>query len=80
MARIFCTWRLEGSEHMPDERLIHDVAYATSWHILELIAGCISVEQHPDAFAAVVERVKAGIESFDIQNRRMEHRLAPGRN
>jgi hypothetical protein len=65
---------------MASERLIHDVAYATSRHILELIAGCISAEEQPDAFAAVYERVKAGIEAFEIQTNRVERRLKPGRN
>ena len=80
MARISCKSPLEGGDPLANQRLIHDVAYATSRHILELIAGCISEEDHPDAFAAVYERVKAGIEAYEIQNNRMEQRLKPGRN
>jgi len=65
---------------MANERLIHDVTYAMSMHILELISGCIDAEQFPDAFAAVYERVKAGIECYEMQKSRMQHRLQPGKN
>ncbi|HZU34731.1 MAG TPA: hypothetical protein VFA18_02410 [Gemmataceae bacterium] len=65
---------------MANERLIHDVAFATSRHILELFAGCIREDEQRDAFAEIYERVKAGIEAFEIHSNRMEERLHPGRN
>jgi hypothetical protein len=65
---------------MANQRLIHDVAYATSRHILEVFAGCLREEEQRDAFAEIYERVKAGIECYEVQNRRMERRLEPGRN
>jgi hypothetical protein len=64
---------------MADERLIHDVAVATSRHILDLFVGCIREEEQRDAFEEIYERVKAGIECFDLQSSRMD-RLEPGRN
>jgi hypothetical protein len=63
-----------------NQRLIHDVAFATSRHILEVFAGCIREEVHREAFAEIYERVKAGIESFELHSNRMESRLRPGRN
>jgi hypothetical protein len=63
-----------------NQRLIHDVAFATSRHILEVFAGCIREEERRDAFAEIYERVKAGIECFELQSNRMESRLRPGRN
>jgi hypothetical protein len=65
---------------VPNERLIHDVAFATSQHILELFAGCIREEEQRDAFGEIYERIKSGIERFDIDNDILERRLNPGRN
>jgi hypothetical protein len=62
------------------QRLIHDVAFATSLHILGIFAGCLREEEQRDAFAEIFERVKAGIEAFELQNRRMISRLDPSRN
>jgi hypothetical protein len=63
-----------------NQRLIHDVAFATSRGILEVIAGCLREEEQREAFAEIYERVKAGIESFELHSDRMESRLRPGRN
>ncbi len=63
-----------------NQRLVHDVAFATSLHILEVFAGCIREEERRDAFSEIYERVKAGIECFDLQCNRMMQRLHPGRN
>lgn len=63
-----------------NQRLIDDVAYATSRHILDVFAGCIREEEQRDAFAEIYERVKAGIECFEIRSNRMESRLHPGKN
>ena len=65
---------------MASERLIHDVAFATSRHILEVIIGCLREEERRDAFEEICQRVKAGIECFDIQNTRMQRQLKPGKN
>ena len=63
-----------------NQRLIHDVTFATSRHILELFAGCIREEDHRDAFSEIYARVKAGIESYDLESNRIMRRLRPGRN
>jgi hypothetical protein len=63
-----------------NQRLIHDVAFATSRRILEVFAGCIREEEQRDAFDEIYERVKAGIECFERQDERIESRLHPGRN
>jgi hypothetical protein len=65
---------------MANERIVHDVAFATSRHILEIFAGCIREEEHKDAFEEIFQCVKAGIESFAIESNRLERRLFPGRN
>ena len=57
---------------MADQRLIHDVAVATSKHVLEIVAGCLREEEQLDAFAEIYERVKAGIEAFDLNRNRIE--------
>ncbi len=60
--------------------LIHDVAFATSRHILEVVAPCLREEEQRDAFAEIYDRVKAGLECYDIRQRRLERRLKPGSN
>jgi hypothetical protein len=57
---------------MVNERLIQDVAVATSKHILETIGGCLREEEQLDAFAEIYERVKAGIEAFEKDRNRIE--------
>jgi hypothetical protein len=63
-----------------NQRLIHDVAFATSRSILDVIAGCPRGEEQREAFAEIYERVKAGIKCFELHSSRMESRLRPGRN
>jgi hypothetical protein len=63
---------LKGGNAVVDKRLIHDVAVATTTHILEIIAGCLREEEQLDAFAEIYERVKAGIEAFEINRNRSE--------
>jgi len=63
-----------------NQRLIHDVAFATSRHILELFAGCIREEEQRDAFGEIYERIKAGIECFEVQVNRKARRIDPGTN
>jgi hypothetical protein len=63
-----------------NQRLIHDVAFATSREILDVIAPCLREEEQRDAFAEIYERVKAGIECFELRSNRMASRLRPGKN
>lgn len=65
---------------MANERLIHDVAFSTSLHILELFADRLGEEEARERFAEIYARVKAGIEWLVIQNNRMAKHLDPGRN
>jgi hypothetical protein len=63
-----------------NQRLIHDVAFATSRQILEVVAPCLREEEQRDAFAEIYERIKAGIECFELRSNRMASRLLPGNN
>jgi hypothetical protein len=65
---------------MASDSLIHDVAWATSRHIVEIFARCLREENLRDAFEEVYERVKAGLECFQIQENRRQRRLRPGAN
>ena len=65
---------------MGNQRLTHDVAFATSRSILEVFSSCLREEEQREAFAEIYERVKAGIESFELHSNRMESRLRPGKN
>ena len=70
----------KGVISVANERLIHDVALATSRHILEVFSGWLREEEHRDAFAEIYQRIKAGIECFEIENHRMARRFDLGRN
>jgi len=63
-----------------NERLVHDVACATTQHIFEVMVGCLREDEQQDAFEEIYARVKAGIECFEIHNNRMKRRLSPGSN
>jgi len=65
---------------LANERLIHDVAFGTSLHILELFANRLGEEEAHERFAEIYERIKAGIEWLVIKNNRMAQHLDPGRN
>jgi hypothetical protein len=52
--------------------LIHDVASATSMHVLEVFAGCIREDEARDAFDEIYVRIRAGIEAYQIQSTRTE--------
>jgi hypothetical protein len=61
-----------------NDRLIHDAAFALSRGILSVFAPCLREEEQREAFREVYERVKAGIERFEIESDRMAQRLRPG--
>ena len=65
---------------MANERLIHDVAFGTSLHILELFADRLREEEAREAFAEIYARIKAGIEWLEMPNGLMARHLDPGRN
>jgi hypothetical protein len=66
---------------MSNQRLIHDIAYATALHLLQTVQGCLREEEHRDAFEEFYGIVKAGLEAFAIHDeRRLERLYGPRRN
>jgi hypothetical protein len=63
-----------------NQRLIHDVAVATSKQVLAVFAPCLREEEQRGAFEEIYARIKAGIECFEIESTKMMCRLRPGRN
>ena len=63
-----------------NSRLVHDTAWATAQHILEVFAPLLREEEQREAFAEIYVRVKAGIECLEIQSERMQQRMKPSRN
>ena len=59
------------------QSLVHDVAYMTSQHLMELFAHLLREEEIPDAWHEVYKRVRAGIECFQMKAERLEQRLKP---
>ena len=58
-------------------RIQHDVAFATALHILEVFSALLREEEKRDAFDAIYERVRAGLENYEVQVSRMVQRLKP---
>jgi hypothetical protein len=63
-----------------NDRLVHDVAWATATALADIVSPCLREEEKADAFAEFYRAVRAGLEAYEIQARRMEQRLRPGRN
>ena len=64
-----------------NQRLIHDVAWAASLSIMEVIEAVLLPNERKDCFSEVYERVRAGIEAFCIEEQRERARLCkPSRN
>ncbi len=60
------------------ERLRHDVAWATTLHILEVFD--LRAEEKNEAFGMIYERVKAGLLAYDQQTQDLLRRLKPLNN
>ena len=58
-----------------NQRLVHDIAYATALHLLRTVQGCLREEEHRDAFEEFYAIVKAGIEAYTIHDERRLERL-----
>jgi hypothetical protein len=65
---------------MASESLKHDTAWATAVSILEVFEPLLREEEQQEAFAEVYQRVKAGLECFEIEADRMQRRMVPGKN
>jgi hypothetical protein len=63
---------------MARKSLIHAVASATARDIVEVFAGCLREEELHDAFTEVYMRVKASLQRFQIQEKRLKRRMRPG--
>ena len=65
---------------MSNARLLHDYAFATAQHVVEVLRDLRRDGKLDEAFTHVYARVKAGMECLQIQADRMQKRLRPGRN
>lgn len=59
---------------MKPNRLRHDVAWATTLHIVEVFA---QEEEQTDEFQEVYIRVVAALEAYEIQREREQRRMHP---
>jgi hypothetical protein len=64
---------------MNSDSLRHDVAWATAISIVHVFAGLLREEEQRDAVEEVYARVKAGIERFEMKQRRLDQRMRPGK-
>jgi hypothetical protein len=62
------------------DRLIHDVAWVATQHVLEIFAPLLREEEQREAFAEIYQRVRAGLECYETRVERMARRLSPGKN
>ncbi len=60
------------------ERLRHDVAWATTLHILEVFN--LREEEKSEAFGMIYERVQAGLLAYDRETKDLLRRLKPLNN
>jgi len=65
---------------LTNEALIHDVAFALSWQVLEVCASCLREAERRDAFTEIYQCIKTGIECFENLSNKIEWRFDPGRN
>jgi hypothetical protein len=65
---------------MPNQRLIHDHAYAMATALLELMVDCLREEERLEAFNELYCLCKSGLESYELHRTRMIERLNPTRN
>jgi len=56
-------------------RLQHDVAWTTAQTVLKLLS--LRDEETREVFIKVYERVKAGLEAYELQATRTQQRLRP---
>jgi hypothetical protein len=65
---------------MSNARLLHDCAFATAMHVVEVLRELQRDGKLDEAFTHVYARVKAGMECLQVQADRMQKRLRPGKN
>ena len=64
---------------MPN-RLIHDAAFAMAKALLDITSPCLHAEEQREAFREFYDVCRAGLEAYEVQTCRMQHRLRPGNN
>jgi len=69
-----------GRRRNMNKRLTHDVAWNVSQRILEVFSPLLREEEQHEAFTEILARVKAGIECYELQSKRMPGRRCPGKN
>jgi len=62
------------------KRLQHDAAVAIAKACLDVVASCVHPSCHKDAWDEFYLIAKSGIEDYEIQVDRMQHRLHPSNN
>jgi hypothetical protein len=65
---------------MNNQRLIHDAAVAIATACLDVVASCIHPSCHKDAWDEFYMIARSGIEAYEIQVNRTQHRLRPSKN
>ncbi len=60
-----------------NQRICHDVAFATALHILEVFSPLLREDERRDAFEEVFDRVRAGLIAYDHETKSLLHRLKP---
>jgi hypothetical protein len=60
--------------------LVHDAAMAMAQALLDIMRPCLDREERLNAFFQFYLACKAGLESYEIVNRRILIRLSPTQN
>jgi hypothetical protein len=63
-----------------NQRVIADHARSIAMALLDLVAPNYREELHHDIWEAFTEVVRIGLECYEIERRRMAHRLNPSEN
>jgi hypothetical protein len=61
-------------------RLTHDAAAVIAKLCLDVVASCVHPSCHKDAWDEFYMIAKSGIEAYEIEVNRMQHRLHPSKN
>jgi hypothetical protein len=62
---------------MKNQRLIHDVSRAMAFSMLTIVKPCLREEEQLEALNEFYVACRAGIESFCLQQERINNRLKP---
>ena len=63
-----------------NERLTHDCAVALAHALLEVVEACLTEAERRAAYDRFYLICKAGLDSYQIQQDRLQQRLRPTRN